>query len=77
VREFLTATFPGPGIGLSDQEGGSALVAVLADRGISGGASYDAVIAIVCQRAGVTLMTLDARARTTYERIGVAIESPG
>lgn len=76
VRDFLAASFAGPGIGLADGEDGPALVATLVDRGIGGGAVYDAVIAIVCQRAGATLVTLDARARSTYERIGVATESP-
>ena len=71
VLEFLAASFGGPGIGLADDEDGPALVATLADRGISGGATYDAVIAIVCQRVGATLVTLDTRARSTYERIGV------
>lgn len=75
VRDFLAASFPGPGIGLPDREDGPALIASLVDRGIGGGAVYDAVIAIVCQRAGATLVTLDVRARSTYERIGVVTES--
>ncbi len=74
VREFLATAFSGPGLGLAAQEDGAALVATLADLGISGGATYDAVIALVCRRAGATLVTLDARARPTYERIGVTIE---
>ena len=77
VREFLTTAFLGPGIGLSEQEDGTALVATLADLGISGGATYDAVIALVCRRAGATLVTLDARARAAYERIGVTTKRPG
>jgi predicted nucleic acid-binding protein len=77
VRDLLAATFGGPGIGLSAEEDGAALVSTLSDRGISGGATYDAVIALVCLRLGATLLTLDARARTTYERIGVEIEYIG
>jgi predicted nucleic acid-binding protein len=71
VSDFLLTAFRGVGIGLAADEDGAALVASLADRGISGGAAYDAVIALVCKRVGATLVTLDARARTTYERIGV------
>ena len=77
VREFLVTTFGGPGIGLSEQEDGAALVATLADLGIRGGATYDAVIALVCRRVGATLVTLDARARSTYQLIGVATERLG
>jgi predicted nucleic acid-binding protein len=77
VREFLVESFGGPGIGLSADEDAPALLADLADRGISGGATYDAVIAVVCQRAGATLLTLDARARSTYVRVGVSTEYLG
>ena len=77
VRDQLASTFGGPGIGLSAEEDGAALVSTLADRGISGGATYDAVIALVCLRIGATLLTLDARARTTYERVGAEIEYIG
>lgn len=77
VRAFLASAFTGPGIGLMEDEDGAALIATLADLGISGGATYDAVIALVCRRAGAMLVTLDARARTTYERIGVVTERPG
>jgi hypothetical protein len=72
VRDHLAGTFPGPGIGLAADEDGAALMGALVERGISGGAVHDAVIALVCLRAGVTLVTLDTRARATYERIGVA-----
>ena len=73
VRDYLATTFRGPGIGLDATEDGAALVAAVAERGIRGGAAYDAVIALVCHRVGATLVTLDARARETYERMGVAI----
>lgn len=38
--------------------------------GLSGGASYDALIAETVRAAGGTLVTLDRRALRTYERIG-------
>lgn len=74
VQELLTANFGGPGIGLSEREDGAAIVATLVDLGISGGASYDAVIALVCRRLKATLVTLDVRARSTYQRVGVVTE---
>jgi predicted nucleic acid-binding protein len=77
VGDFLAANFEGPGIGLSVDEDGPTLIATLAERGISGGAAYDAVIGLVCQRANATLVTLDERARSTYERIGVRVRFLG
>jgi hypothetical protein len=43
------------------------------DAGVSGGASYDASIAMIARDHGCELATLDARARATYDRIGVAV----
>jgi predicted nucleic acid-binding protein len=77
VRDYLQATFAGPGLGLPADLDGPSLVAAIADRGIHGGATYDAVIGLTCQRAGRTLVTLDARARSTYERVGVRVEFLG
>jgi hypothetical protein len=73
VRDFFSATFAGAAIGMPAEEDGAALVSLLANLGIRGGATYDAVIALVCQRIGATLLTLDVRARSTYERIGVDV----
>ena len=47
------------------------LVATCAAQGVLGGAVYDAVIAATCASAGLTLLTLDARARQTYAVLGV------
>jgi hypothetical protein len=43
------------------------------DLGISGGASYDAAIAMIAARHGCQLATLDRRARATYDRVGVSV----
>ena len=43
-------------------------------RGIAGGAVYDALIALAARDHGVVLATRDARARTTYEALGVITE---
>jgi predicted nucleic acid-binding protein len=48
------------------------LVGRLADAGISGGASYDALIGLESLAHGETLMTLDRRALETYSRLGVS-----
>lgn len=50
------------------------LVAKCAAQGLSGGAIYDALIAATCTRRRARLLTLDARARTTYAALGTAHE---
>lgn len=48
-----------------------ALVGRLALLGIRGGAVYDALVAETALEHGLHLVTLDARARSTYDSIGV------
>lgn len=43
----------------------------LAKEGISGGAVYDALVALTSAGAGAELVSLDARAATTYRAMGV------
>ena len=50
------------------------LVQTCAERGIQGGAVYDAVIAATCARANAKLLTLDARAKQTYVTLGTTHE---
>ena len=40
---------------------------------ISGGAAYDALVALAAAEHGADLATRDARARTTYDRVGVRV----
>ncbi len=47
------------------------LIQTLGRSGVAGGAAYDAVVAETARRHGLTLITLDERATTTYEAIGV------
>jgi predicted nucleic acid-binding protein len=47
------------------------LITRLAHDGVSGGASYDALVAQTCLDHGATLVTNDARASRTYEVLGV------
>lgn len=47
------------------------LVRTLSQKGIGGGAVYDALIGLTAQQAGGTLLTRDSRARATYLAVGV------
>ena len=46
---------------------------VLGDLEIAGGAVYDALVALAAAEHGCTLATRDARARTTYNIVGVQV----
>jgi predicted nucleic acid-binding protein len=76
VRDFLRQSFPAEHLVLSGKRS-SRVVDRLVDVGISGGASYDAVIAMIAHSHDRELVTLDVRARSTYERIGVAVRFLG
>ncbi len=43
-------------------------------RGIAGGAVYDGLVALAAREHGLVLATRDARARSTYEAVGVTTE---
>jgi toxin FitB len=45
-----------------------------ARRGIAGGATYDGLVALAARERGAVLVTRDARARSTYEALGVSTE---
>jgi toxin FitB len=45
----------------------------LSRLGIAGGAVYDALVALAAQEHGVALATRDARARGTYDAVGIAV----
>lgn len=46
----------------------------LAGSGIAGGATYDGLVALAAREHGATLATRDARARSTYEALGVVVD---
>lgn len=50
---------------------------VLAAAGISGGATYDGLIALAARSAGLPLATRDRRAQGTYRLLGVSVEMLG
>jgi toxin FitB len=45
----------------------------LSRLGIAGGAVYDALVALAAKQHGVALATRDARARGTYDAVGVKV----
>lgn len=45
-----------------------------ARTGIAGGATYDGLVALAAREHGAVLVTRDARARSTYEALGVGTE---
>lgn len=47
--------------------------ATLCRIGIAGGAVYDALVALAAKEHGVPLATRDARARGTYDAVGVTV----
>lgn len=47
------------------------LIGVLADAGVSGGATYDGVIGLEAAAHNELVLTLDRRAQETYRRLGV------
>ena len=49
------------------------LPAVLSRLGIAGGAVYDALVALAAVEHGASLATRDARAKSTYETVGVQV----
>ena len=50
------------------------LIANLVERGIAGGAVYDALIALTALESGAVLMTRDRRAIPTFSTLGVEFE---
>jgi len=45
-----------------------------ARRGVAGGATYDGLVALAAHEHGAVLVTRDARAKATYDAIGVNTE---
>lgn len=76
VVEFLLERFPEPWLLLPWRRHVS-LLRELPRLGITGGATYDAAIAVAASDAGATLLTCDRRAVTTYERLGASVRIVG
>lgn len=76
VREFLRARFPSPSLRLG-AAGYRAFLLALADRGITGGSTYDALVAATAAAAGAELVTCDRRAARVYDTYGVPYQLIG
>lgn len=72
VQAFLQAEFREPWLALPGQELAS-LIGRLAELGVTGGGTYDALIGATAMNAGATLITRDRRARTVYDQLGVDV----
>jgi predicted nucleic acid-binding protein len=70
VRDFLAARFPLPLLRLS-AKAYKKFVLSMADREVTGGAAYDALVAATAAAHRVELVTCDRRALPMYERYGV------
>ena len=72
VRDFLAARCPDPLLRLapSDCRG---FVLGLPEQGITGGAAYDALVAVTAAGFGAELLTCDRRALPIYERYGARV----
>jgi len=71
AARLLTARFPKPLVlGTSRSR---KLPDTLARLGIAGGAVYDAIVALAAKEHGAALATRDARARGTYDAVGVTV----
>lgn len=55
----------------------SSMLERFAAAGVFGGATYDGLVALEAEAHGRTLLTLDQRARATYQRLGVAFSMIG
>jgi predicted nucleic acid-binding protein len=70
VRDFLESRFSGQFLRLSERAY-KEFVLGLHERGITGGAAYDALVAATASGCGAELVTCDRRALPVYERYGV------
>jgi predicted nucleic acid-binding protein len=70
VRDFLTARFPEPWLRMNEQAYRDFILG-LPDRGVTGGAAYDALVAATAAGCDAELVTCDRRALPVYERYGL------
>jgi len=72
VAEYLRKDFPGRRMVLPDR-GRRNLLATFASMSISGGATYDALVARTAVHHGHGLISCDRRAASVYGRLGVDV----
>ena len=69
AARVLARRFDEPPLRLGDDER-NRLLQTLAGAGVSGGASYDGLVALEAKAHAYTLLTLDDRAQLIYQRLG-------
>jgi toxin FitB len=69
----LAQRFAEPSLRLGDATRDE-LLERFARAGVVGGAAYEGLVALEAAAHGRTSLTLDQRAQTTYERLGVTFE---
>jgi predicted nucleic acid-binding protein len=72
AHKLLTAWFPLRRILHPHRGFAGAFVGRMARAGVSGGAAYDALVALTAAAHGEELLTRDRRAETTYQRLGIS-----
>lgn len=72
VRDFIAARFPRPPLRLTPRLH-RAFLAELPNRGIAGGATYDALVAATAIAHRAELVTCDRRALSVYEAYGLKV----
>lgn len=75
VERFLRARFKRSPLVLPARDQ-RVMVSQMLAAGISGGAVYDGLVALTAARFHCTLLTLDARAESTYARLAVTYRRP-
>jgi len=73
ASQYIEAGFAPQRLTLPNEEH-DRIVGKLAERGVSGGAVYDALVALTAAQHKRILLTLDRRAESTYRRLGVSYE---
>jgi hypothetical protein len=71
AARVISTRFDRPALQLDAGERG-AVLGILAGAGVFGGATYDGLVALEAVAHGRTLLTLDRRAQSTYQRLGIA-----
>lgn len=71
VSAILEADFPHTRF--LDAQSADALRLEIGERGIAGGAVYDALVGATARAHGMTLLSRDRRARATYAALGVGV----
>lgn len=73
VLEWFADEFPS-WLPYPDRDAIKAMLDLVAEMGLRGGAVYDALIATTALQSGLALLTADERALPTYRRVGVDVD---